>query len=48
MSGSSFTRLGIGGIQFMLPLLYQVGLGFSPIQFGLLMMPQASAAMSLK
>ena len=32
----------------MLPLLYQVGLGFSPIQSGLLIMPQAFAAMSLK
>lgn len=48
VSGSFFTRLGIGGIPFMLPLLYQVGLGFTPIQSGLLMMPQAIAAMSLK
>jgi MFS family permease len=29
-------------------LLYQVGLGFTPIQSGALMMPQAIAAMSLK
>jgi EmrB/QacA subfamily drug resistance transporter len=48
VSGSFFTRLGIGGIPFILPLLYQVGMGFSPIQSGLLMMPQAIAAMSLK
>jgi len=48
VNGSFFTRLGIGGIPFILPLLYQVGLGFSPIQSGLLMMPQAIAAMSLK
>jgi EmrB/QacA subfamily drug resistance transporter len=48
VSGSFFTRLGIGGIPFILPLLYQVGLGFTPIQSGLLMMPQAIAAMSLK
>jgi MFS family permease len=47
-SGNLFTRLGIGGIPFLLPLLYQVGLGFSPIQSGLLIMPQAFAAMSLK
>jgi EmrB/QacA subfamily drug resistance transporter len=46
--GSFVTRLGIGGIPFLFPLLYQVGLGFSPIQSGLLMMPQAIAAMSLK
>src|SRR5579871_1697876 len=48
VSGSFFTRLGIGGLPFMLPLLYQVGLGLTPVQSGLLMMPQAIAAMSLK
>ena len=48
VSGSFFTRIGIGGIPFLFPLLYQVGLGFSPIQSGLMMMPQAIAAMSLK
>ncbi len=48
VSGSYFTRLGIGGIPFLFPLLYQVGLGFTPIQSGLMMMPQAIAAMSLK
>ena len=48
VAGSFFTRLGIGGTPFILPLLYQVGLGFTPIQSGLLMMPQAIAAMALK
>ncbi len=48
VSGSFLTRLGIGGIPFLFPLLYQVGLGFTPIQSGLMMMPQAIAAMSLK
>jgi hypothetical protein len=48
VNGSFFTRLGIGGIPFIMPLLYQVGLGFTPIQSGLLMMPQAIAAISLK
>jgi len=48
VSGSYFTRLGIGGIPFILPLLYQVGMGFNPVQSGLLMMPQAISAMSLK
>jgi EmrB/QacA subfamily drug resistance transporter len=48
VGGSYFTRIGIGGIPFLFPLLYQVGLGYSPIQSGLLMMPQAIAAMSLK
>jgi EmrB/QacA subfamily drug resistance transporter len=48
VSGSFFTRLGIGGVPFLLPLLYQVGLGFSPVQSGLLIMPQALAAMAMK
>ncbi|MEA3197838.1 MAG: hypothetical protein QOF32_1890, partial [Gammaproteobacteria bacterium] len=48
VAGNLFTRLGIGGIPFLLPLLYQVGLGYSPIQSGLLILPQAFAAMSLK
>src|SRR3989442_1026345 len=48
VSGSFFTRLGIGVLRFLFPLVYQVGLGFTPIQSGLLMMPQALAAMSLK
>jgi EmrB/QacA subfamily drug resistance transporter len=48
LTGNLFTRLGIGGIPFLLPLLYQVGLGFSPVQSGLLIMPQALAAMTLK
>ncbi|MBB6051433.1 DHA2 family efflux MFS transporter permease subunit [Armatimonas rosea] len=48
VSGSFFTRLGIGGIPFLFPLLYQVGLGLSPIQCGLLMMPQAVGSLGLK
>jgi EmrB/QacA subfamily drug resistance transporter len=48
VSGSFFTRLGIGGVPFLLPLLFQVGLGFTPIQSGLLVMPQAIASMSMK
>jgi MFS family permease len=48
VGGSFFTRLGIGGVPFLLPLLYQVGLGLTPIQSGLLIMPQAAAAMSTK
>jgi EmrB/QacA subfamily drug resistance transporter len=48
VSGSFFTRLGIGGVPFLLPLLYQVGLGFTAIQSGLLIMPQAVGAISFK
>ncbi len=46
--GSFITRLGTGGVPFLLPLLYQVGLGLTPVQSGLLIMPQAFAAMSTK
>jgi EmrB/QacA subfamily drug resistance transporter len=48
VGGSFFTRIGIGGVPFLLPLLYQVGLGFTPIQSGMLIMPQAIASMSMK
>lgn len=48
VSGSFFTRLGIGGMPFLFPLLYQVGLGYTPVQSGMLLMPQAIAAISLK
>jgi EmrB/QacA subfamily drug resistance transporter len=46
--GNFITRLGVGGLPFLLPLLYQIGLGFTPVQSGLLIMPQSIAAMSFK
>ena len=48
VTGSFITRLGVGGIPFLLPLLYQVGLGYTAVQSGLLIMPQSIAAISLK
>jgi EmrB/QacA subfamily drug resistance transporter len=48
VSGSFFTRLGMGGIPFLLPLLYQLGLGYTAIQSGLLIMPQAFGALTMK
>ncbi|WP_231863519.1 DHA2 family efflux MFS transporter permease subunit [Cephaloticoccus capnophilus] len=42
------SRLGIGGMPFLLPLLYQIGLGFTPWEAGLLMMPNAVAAILMK
>ena len=48
VSGSFFTRLGIGGVPFLLPLLYQVVWDSPPFSPGLLIMPQAMAAMSTK
>jgi MFS family permease len=46
--GGFVTRLGMGGMPFLLPLLYQLGLGFEPWQAGLLTMPHALAAMGMK
>ncbi|MDR7308368.1 DHA2 family efflux MFS transporter permease subunit [Rhodoferax saidenbachensis] len=46
--GGFVTRLGLGGMPFLLPLLYQVGLGLSAWESGLLMMPAAVAAMGMK
>jgi EmrB/QacA subfamily drug resistance transporter len=46
--GGFVTRLGIGGMPLLLPLLYQLGLGMPPWASGLLMMPTAAAAMGMK
>ena len=46
--GGFATRLGVGGLPFLLPLLYQIGLGLPAWQSGLLMMPTALAAMGMK
>ncbi|HQQ76757.1 MAG TPA: DHA2 family efflux MFS transporter permease subunit [Thermoanaerobaculia bacterium] len=46
--GSFITRLGAGGIPFLLPLLYQVGLGYTAVQSAFLLMPQSIAAMGIR
>lgn len=46
--GGFITRLGVGGMPFLLPLLYQIGLGFPPWQAGLLTIPLALAAIGMK
>jgi EmrB/QacA subfamily drug resistance transporter len=46
--GGFITRLGIGGLPLLLPLLYQIGMGLPAWQSGLLMMPAAAAAMGMK
>jgi len=48
VAGSFITRLGAGGIPFLLPLLYQVGLGYTAVQSGFLLMPQSIAAMTIR
>jgi MFS family permease len=46
--GGFVTRLGLGGMPLLLPLLYQLGMGLPAWQSGLLMMPAAAAAMGMK
>ena len=48
VGGSFVTRLGAGGMPFLLPLLYQVGMGYTPVQAALLIVPQPLAAICLK
>jgi MFS family permease len=48
VGGGLVTRLGIGGMPFLLPLLYQLGLGLPAWESGLLTMPAALAAMTMK
>jgi len=48
VAGSFITRLGAGGIPFLLPLLYQVGLGYTAVQSAFLLMPQSIAAMGVR
>ncbi|HEY8163630.1 MAG: MFS transporter [Methylocystis sp.] len=48
VTGGFITRLGVGGLPFLTPVLFQVGLGLPAWQSGLLMMPTAAAAMGMK
>ena len=48
IGGAFLTRIGVGGLPFLLPLLFQVGLGYSAVESGLLILPQSLAAMSLR
>ncbi|HTS21144.1 MAG TPA: DHA2 family efflux MFS transporter permease subunit [Casimicrobiaceae bacterium] len=48
VGGGLVARLGIGGMPFLLPLLYQLGLGLPAWESGLLTMPAAIAAMGMK
>jgi len=48
VAGGFVTRFGVGALPFLLPLLYQLGLGFPAWQSGMLMMPIAIAAMGMK
>lgn len=46
--GNLFARLGSGALPFLVPLLLQIALGYSPSQAGMSMIPLAIAAMAAK
>ncbi|GAA0714964.1 multidrug transporter subunit MdtD [Dokdonella soli] len=46
--GNLFSRIGSGSMPFLIPLLLQVSLGYSPMEAGLMMIPVALAGMVSK
>jgi EmrB/QacA subfamily drug resistance transporter len=46
--GNLFSRIGIASMPFLIPLLLQISLGFSPLHAGLTMIPVTVAALSMK
>lgn len=46
--GNLFARLGIASMPFLVPLVLQVSLGFSPLEAGLTMLPITLAALAMK
>ncbi len=46
--GNLFSRLGSSCMPFLVPLLLQVSMGYSPVQAGLMMLPIALAGMAMK
>jgi MFS family permease len=46
--GNLFSRLGSGCMPFLIPLLLQVSMGYTPLKAGLMMLPIALAGMAMK
>ncbi|MDM0020507.1 multidrug transporter subunit MdtD [Variovorax saccharolyticus] len=46
--GNLFSRLGSGCMPFLIPLLLQVSMNYSPLRAGLMMLPIALAGMAMK
>jgi EmrB/QacA subfamily drug resistance transporter len=46
--GNLFARIGIGAMPFLLPLMLQVSLGYSPLEAGMMMLPVSAASMLMK
>ncbi|ATB48866.1 MFS transporter [Corallococcus macrosporus DSM 14697] len=48
MIGGTLTRMGLGATPFLLPLLFQVGLGWTPVEAGLVTIGSGVGALSCK
>jgi EmrB/QacA subfamily drug resistance transporter len=48
IAGNLFSRLGSGAMPFLTPLYLQVAMGYAPQQAGMMMIPTALGAMSVK
>ena len=48
LAGNLFSRLGSGCMPFLVPLLLQISMGYSPLHAGLTMLPIAIAGMAIK
>ena len=46
--GNLFSRVGSGGMPYLIPLMMQVALGYSPMHAGMMMIPAALAGMFSK
>lgn len=46
--GNLFSRIGSGGMPYLIPLLMQVAMGYSPMRAGMMMIPAALAGMFSK
>jgi EmrB/QacA subfamily drug resistance transporter len=48
VSGGTLTRMGIGALPFLLPIMLQLGFGYSPIASGLVTFASAAGALSMR
>ena len=48
LTGNLFSRLGSSAVPFLIPLMLQLSLGFTPAQAGMMMLPIAAAGMAVK
>jgi EmrB/QacA subfamily drug resistance transporter len=48
LSGGTLTRMGIGALPFLLPIMLQLGFGYSPLVSGLVTFASAAGAMTMR